>query len=298
MKRRMNTSSIVATMVFACLNLFAQGTVDFANDNASLVRNSLGGGLIPQGTTFKAALYYLPDQPNEPTPSQFDSFDGEVPLGNSAGFTSPGLFDGGTRTTSTSTSPGGAAWFQVRVWETAFGTSYEQAIVAPVIAGRKALVGTYKIIRVGQTGVSGQTPPANLTSWGLQALSLVPVPLGERYNFNNCAVPSGTSVNGAARVATDGAGNCVVHLTDAGQFQTNGVFVIPDLAGGSNVNHIHIHWRSRVGGATSGASQFGRLGADGYSLSWGTDAATTGGSVEGTGTGLIVTVDTWDNGGG
>src|SRR5439155_6312580 len=62
-----------------------------------------------------------------------------------------------------------------------------------------------------------------------------------------------------------------------------------------------VHWRSLVGGDNGSvctATQFGRPGADGYSFNWGTDLATTGVGEEGTGSGLSVTVDTFDNGGG
>ena len=45
------------------------------------------------------------------------------------------------------------------------------------------------------------------------------------------------------------------------------------------------------------ATQFARPGADGYSFNWGTDLSTSAGE-EGTGTGLSVPVDTFDNGGG
>jgi len=94
-------------------------------------------------------------------------------------------------------------------------------------------------------------------------------------------------------------------LTDANQGDAFGVFFIPAPAGGSNVNTIHMHWRSLVGGdngAVCTATQFGRPGADGYSMSWGTDLPNPPSygnpGEEGAGSGLIVTVDTFDNSGG
>src|SRR2546426_8079940 len=122
------------------------------------------------------------------------------------------------------------------------------------------------------------------------------------YDFNDCAVPAGTAVNGVAKVADDGTGtNCVLHLTDANQCGVGGGFVIPDQAPGTNVDHIHVHWRSRVGGddgSVCTATQFGRPGADGYSFNWGTDLSTAGGGEGGTGSGVNVSGGNFYNRGG
>src|SRR5262245_40114546 len=118
------------------------------------------------------------------------------------------------------------------------------------------------------------------------ALSVLPSLAQINYNFNDNQVPAGTTVNGVANV-TSGA----LHLTDAGQASVNGGFVIPDPAGGKRVGNLHGQWNSLVGGGQNG-------GADGYSFNWGTDLAASGVGEEGTGTGLSVTVDTFDNGGG
>jgi hypothetical protein len=59
--------------------------------------------------------------------------------------------------------------FQVKVWETAFGTSYEQALVAPPIGGRAALLGKSNIIRVDTEDPSDLTgTPTSLVVSGLQ----------------------------------------------------------------------------------------------------------------------------------
>ena len=116
------------------------------------------------------------------------------------------------------------------------------------------------------------------------------------YNFNDGLLPAGTSVTGFAQIADDGTGmNNVLHLTDDAQFGGNGDFFIPDPAQGGPVSELHAHWKSRVGGATSGGMQFDRFGADGYSFNWSVDGSTAGVGEEGTGSGLTVTVDTWDN---
>ena len=128
-------------------------------------------------------------------------------------------------------------------------------------------------------------------------------------SFNDGMMPPGSSFPGAGnvgRIADDGSGrNGVVHLTDVNQGGAFGVFSIPAPAGGSNLNNLHIHWRSLVGGdngSVCGASQFNRPGADGYSMSWGADLPNPPSygnpGEEGAGSGLIVTVDTFDNGNG
>ncbi|HEU0010185.1 MAG TPA: HYR domain-containing protein [Verrucomicrobiae bacterium] len=139
------------------------------------------------------------------------------------------------------------------------------------------------------------------------------------YHFDDCTKPPGTMLfHGTdmgpspdpdpqrGYIGDDGTGsNCVVHLTDANVGASYGVFLIPAPAGGSNLDSIHMHWRSLVGGDTGSvctATQFGRPGADGYSMSWGADLPNPPSygnpGEEGAGTGLIVTVDTFDNSGG
>jgi hypothetical protein len=124
------------------------------------------------------------------------------------------------------------------------------------------------------------------------------------YDFNNCQTPVGTATFGVATVGDDGSGNnCVLHLTDVNQANAFASFSILNPAASKPVDRIHVHWRSLVGGddgSVCGSTQFGRPGADGYSLSWATDlpADPSYGNPgeEGAGSGLIVAVDTFDNG--
>ena len=129
--------------------------------------------------------------------------------------------------------------------------------------------------------------------------------------FNNCQLPPGTALfsgtdtvpdavpntpaNGRGYIGDDGSGtNCVLHLTDPVN-ASFGAFLIPDQAGGNNIDHLKVSWRSRIGGGGGG-------GADGYSLNWSTalpNPPTYGNpGEEGASSGLSVTVDTFDNGGG
>lgn len=101
--------------------------------------------------------------------------------------------------------------------------------------------------------------------------------------------PPGTSRYGMAYVGGDGTGNNVLHLTDA-IYSQFGAFHIPDPFGGANVTNLSARWRSLIGGGD---------GADGYSFNWATDLPGTPSygdpGEEGSGSGLIVSIDTFDN---
>jgi hypothetical protein len=106
-------------------------------------------------------------------------------------------------------------------------------------------------------------------------------------------LPPGTVLNPnavpAGYIGDDGTGNSVLHITDAAN-SLNGNCFIPNQLGGGTLDRLHAHWRSLTGGGAGG-------GADGWSFNWAPDltGASTGGE-EGAGTGLSVTVDTFDNG--
>jgi hypothetical protein len=177
------TLSIAAAAALAPANLHGQGSVFFNNLPRSAVTNSEIGQRVVEGPTFAVALYYLPANgldPNEPPPSTADFDQTRITLDPSIGFSAPGLFAGGIRIAPTSYW-GGPGWFQVRVWETAFGTTYEQARDNPVPQnGRLALVGTSNIIRVWTgwppSSEPNPVPPGSLVNSGLQGFSLYPVP--------------------------------------------------------------------------------------------------------------------------
>jgi hypothetical protein len=130
------------------------GSVNFSNLGESHVYDVDGTTRLPAGTTFLAQLYAGP------------TADSLQAVAGTAAFAFPGLFDGGTRYIP-SVTPGQVASVQVRVWETAYGTSYEQARDT---GGR---TGTSAILQV-RTGGGGFPPsiPAELV--GLQNFSLVP----------------------------------------------------------------------------------------------------------------------------
>jgi len=162
--------TLAATMV--AVVAFGQGTVNFVFPPTAFATNSLTSARAVTGSTFKASLYYAPDVNG--TEPAYDAF---TPLGASANFgPAAGQVFAGLRTT-TATPGGGAAWFQVRAWETAYGSSFDAAVNAPPSGGRMALVGTSNVLKIN-TGNPAAIPPVNPPSnlVGLQSFLLVPVP--------------------------------------------------------------------------------------------------------------------------
>ena len=158
----MKTIVLSVMLCSASVSLRAQGTVNFANDDrpAHLVTNFCTLQPVVAGTTFMAALYFAPDGTLDE--SQFQQ------LGPSTGFVFPGIFSGGTRTAPV-TPIGAPGLFQVKVWETAFGSTYEEALAAPPQNGRIALLGKSTILRVDTADPLGTPQPSPLLP-GLQGI--------------------------------------------------------------------------------------------------------------------------------
>jgi hypothetical protein len=161
---------LIAATTLMSASAFAQGFVTFANIGAPIT-NGLTGMPVTSGTVLRAALYFLPDQPTAPTSADFDQrghslapFTGSLLPG--------GIFNAGTRTAPDGNPAGSSGWFQVRAWETAFGTSYEQAVNnRQAQGGRLALVGTSNIIKVGPLG-GGPIATPSLVGAGLKGFIL------------------------------------------------------------------------------------------------------------------------------
>ena len=163
---------LVAGSVFASFSLFAQGTVNFQNNNGSAVTESLSGNKIVAGSTYNAALYWAVDGTVDQ--SLF------VQIGATAAIQPlDGLIAAGSRTTPNGTAPGANAMFQVRVWEAAYGNSYEAVLANQTTQnGRLGLAGKSNLVRVATGSPGGQppTPPGSLLTAGLQGFSLDVVP--------------------------------------------------------------------------------------------------------------------------
>ena len=169
----MKKLAIMAAAVFATVNIYAQGTVNFSNIGGGGITNGLTGARVIVGATFMVQLYYSPDSVNAPTDDLLMPLSGVATIGPIAG-----IFSGGARTAPV-TPPGANAWFQVRAWEAAFGTSYEAALAnSQAIGGRLALTGksnTFKVNTSDPTIVPAETA-ANLIAAGLQGFTINAVP--------------------------------------------------------------------------------------------------------------------------
>lgn len=174
----------VAILGLTCRS-YGQATVSFANSSGTAISNSLTSARATAGTTFSIAVYYLPDRAGAPVTGDFDSARAIVLTTNglpSINLFGPGVFQApGGYGIAPNLSGAATGWFQVRAWESAYGTTYEAALAntTQVVAGRLALVGTSDPIRMG-TGngavVPPTVPPTTMVLSGLKSFYLVPVP--------------------------------------------------------------------------------------------------------------------------
>ncbi len=162
---------VLAIAMLTTFQLHGQGTVNFSNFFLSApVYNSATCLDAIAGTTFSVALYFAPFDPLNPIPPDPATL---TQVGASASLVAAGLYNDGIRTASNITPPGSFGWFQVKAWETAFGTTYEQAQ-----ANSAALIGVSNIILV-LTGDPGPPPvgiPGILTGISGITLSAVGTP--------------------------------------------------------------------------------------------------------------------------
>lgn len=107
-------------------------------------------------------------------------------------------------------------------------------------------------------------------------------------NFDDGAVPPGTTVNGSAVVEPTGGvtGGALKIVKNVNSLQ--GSFLIDDLDGGAPVNSFNATFKLRAGGGTSPP-------ADGWSFCLGADLPDGSWGEEGAGGGLIVAFDIYDN---
>jgi hypothetical protein len=107
------------------------------------------------------------------------------------------------------------------------------------------------------------------------------------YDFSG-ATPAGTFITGTSgKIMPDGT----LQLTPAAGSMGGG-FIVPDLSGGADVTNILIHFQLFLGKGSVPP-------ADGFSVSIANDIADDAvPSEDGTGTGIVFSFDTYDNGGG
>ncbi|HEY2953072.1 MAG TPA: immunoglobulin domain-containing protein, partial [Verrucomicrobiae bacterium] len=162
MNRTNNSLLVWALLALATgisLPAHSQGTVNFSNNASGVNAPDFDVNCITKlsGSTFSASLYASPN----PDPASM------VAIGAPVSFQTGGLagyYNGGARTIP-SVPPGGAAYCQVRVWQTSCGATFEQAVAT----GPGCKRGVSSVISV-VTGLVGPPPP-NLV--GLQSFCLV-----------------------------------------------------------------------------------------------------------------------------
>jgi len=178
--RDMKTTVFLLAALYFPVQMQAQnGRIVFANNISTRVTNSLTGAAAAAGNSFRVDLYAAPDGTTN---------DSQFALVTFTNFFAPGLFNGGERTLPL---PGNSyAMLQVRVWETTYGSSYEEAVAAPPINGRTALTGKSVILRAYLNAIP--QPPYTLVQLGLNPIVLTSQPVPSFF-IDNIVVSEGTN---------------------------------------------------------------------------------------------------------
>jgi hypothetical protein len=108
-------------------------------------------------------------------------------------------------------------------------------------------------------------------------------------NFDDGAVPLGSSIYGDAATAINGGvGDSGVLMLTTAAFNQTGSFIIDDLDPGSRIASFVATFSLRMGGGTA-------TPGDGFSFNFATDLPNSSFDEEGAGSGLTITFDTYDN---
>ena len=177
----MKKIALIAVTVFASLNMFAQGTVTFANSSSTLVMNSQTSAPLASGGSFLVALYW----------GATGSAEGDlVQIGSTTTIFTAGRYSGGTRTTGNATAPGGTAVFQVRAWDGAYGATWDAFAANSSAVANSALWGKSTLF-TSATGGAG-SPPSTAVSLASTApgFTLTPVPEPSTYALGAMALGS------------------------------------------------------------------------------------------------------------
>jgi len=151
--------------MLTALGVYAQGTVNFANNSSTQVIDGDDGMPVTNADGILAALYWAPLS----APSSFSQLGAAAQV---QAITVPsflGIYNGGARTTGNETAPGEAAWFEVKAWDMAYA-NYDEALAG---GGKTGTSGAF-MVTTGGAGTPASTP-ANLVGNGLQGF-VVAVP--------------------------------------------------------------------------------------------------------------------------
>ena len=171
------------------------------------------------------------------------------------------------------------------------GSAILSATQANFTTGSLSLSDNGSLYSVKATGSGGATT-SDSAKLSVMAPFSAPADSVISFDFNDGAVPPGSVVLGNAFVdATGGVNDSgVLKLTVAVNDQT-GDFLSETPAGVTAIQDLVASWKVRVGGGTPTA-------ADGFCFVLGSDIQDVTFREEGAGTGLILSFDTYDNGGG
>lgn len=172
------TLIIAAAIMAAALSTYAQGTVVFANGNSGLVTYTTDTSMLrpadaalagtKANSTFSAALYWASNgaitvgAASDGVMVQLGAIT-QIQWSPNAVFA--GKYSGGERQAGAATPGGAPAVFQVKVWETAYGATYEAALAS---APGTAYFGSSAFFLSPTTG----NPAAQIPATSLQNFAL------------------------------------------------------------------------------------------------------------------------------
>jgi hypothetical protein len=157
----MKTFAALLPIVFAANRALSQNnSINFANNATSTVYNAYTGALVKNTDKIHVMLYYAP--PGTTDDAVFTAFPPSTMVGVGGAVTS-GRFNGGNRIITNNTGQTTLS-FQVRAFETNYGSTYEAASAAGPINGRRALVGKSAIAEIPLGGVF--TPARDVSACG------------------------------------------------------------------------------------------------------------------------------------
>lgn len=162
----------------------------------------------------------------------------------------------------------------------ATGPSYTTPVLTDADSGSK--------YSVTVTGPGGTVTSRQAVATVVQPLAIANPNVS--FNFDDGAIPPGTTINGTAAISVDGGVNNsgTLHLTDAAGSQ-GGSFIIEDPTGGQAVSGLTAHIKVHIANG-SGAP------ADGFAFVWANDLTSDANFGEsGAGSGLTIGFDTYQN---
>ncbi len=213
-------------------NTGAGGTLTFANLSTNRIHDAVGTNFVPAGGSMVVGLFAGP------------SSDALAQVGGLASFIFPGRFAGGTRYVST-VSPGQTAFVQVKVWDSAFGSTYEQAVAAGSKLGASSV---FQLVLGG-----GMMPPPSLAvmpGFALQLPALPPPqiiaqPVAQSVPLNASAALSVTASGGGLSyqwfqngVPKPGATSATLNLAGAQHSDAGDYHVVASNSSGSTTSQV------------------------------------------------------------